>query len=106
MLAKTDVARIYETVLSIPGMNDNVKITQTITRKNILLLSKVIERGLSQKDPDDKSNNVLDIVPKETLQELMLLAKHKTGDDEGGDVMGQSKKDPEKKPKHFLMPEI
>lgn len=26
MLAKTDVARIYETVLSIPGMNDHVKI--------------------------------------------------------------------------------
>ena len=74
MLAKTDVARIYETVLSIPGMNDNVKIALTISRKNILLLSKVVERGLTIKDPDDKSNNVLDIVPKETLQELLLLA--------------------------------
>ena len=64
MLAKTDVARIYETVLSIPGMSDNVKIAFNIPRKNVLLLSKVIERGLSLKDPDDKSNNVLDIVPK------------------------------------------
>lgn len=73
MLAKTDVARIYETVLSIPGMSDNVKIALTISRKNILLLSKVVERGLSVKEPDDKSNNVLDIVPKETLQELLLL---------------------------------
>lgn len=74
MLAKTDVARIYETVLSIPGMSDNVKIAINIPRKNVLLLSKVIERGLSLKDPDDKSNSVLDIVPKETLQELSLLA--------------------------------
>ena len=60
MLAKTDVARIYDTVLSIPGMSDNVKIAFNIPRKNVLLLSKVIERGLSLKDPDDKSNNVLD----------------------------------------------
>ena len=74
MLAKTDVARIYDTVLSIPGMSDNVKIAFNIPRKNVLLLSKVIERGLSLKDPDDKSNNVLDLVPKETLQELLLLS--------------------------------
>ena len=74
MLPKTDVARIYETVLSIPGMNENVKVALTIPRKNILLLSKIIERGLSLKEPDDKSNNVLDIVTKETLQELLLLS--------------------------------
>ena len=74
MLAKTDVARIYETVLSIPGMSNNIKITMSISRKNVLLLNRVIERGLSIKDPDDKSNNVLDIVPQETLQELMSVA--------------------------------
>lgn len=79
MLAKTDVARIYETVLSIPGMSDNVKISLNISRKNVLLLSKVIERGLTLKDPDDKSNNVLDIVPKETLQELLLLTSDLLG---------------------------
>lgn len=73
MLPKTDVARIYETVLSIPGMNENVKVALTIPRKNILLLSKIIERGLSLKDADDKSANVLDIVPKEMLEELKAL---------------------------------
>jgi hypothetical protein len=45
ILAKTDIARIYETVLSIPGMNENIKIALTISRKNTLLLSRVIERG-------------------------------------------------------------
>jgi hypothetical protein len=73
MLVKTDVVKIYETVLSIPGMNDNVKIALNIPRKNVLLLSKVIERGLLLKDPDDKSSNVLDVVSKETLQELQAL---------------------------------
>jgi len=52
MLAKTDVTRIYETVLSIPGMNDHVKISLSLSRKNVLLLSKIIERGLLLKDHD------------------------------------------------------
>ena len=74
MLAKTDVTRIYETVLSIPGMRDHVKISLSLSRKNVLLLSKIIERGLLAKDPEDKSTNVLDIVPKETLQELLQFS--------------------------------
>lgn len=73
MLAKTDVTKIYETLLSIPGMNDNVKISFSIPRKNVLLLSKIIERGLAAKDGDDKSNSILEIVPKQSLQELQAL---------------------------------
>jgi len=73
MSVKTDVAKIYETVLSIPGMNDNVKIAFSIPRKNVLLLSKIIERGLSAEDPDNKIFTVLDMVPKQTLQELQAL---------------------------------
>jgi hypothetical protein len=70
MLAKNDVAKVYETVLSIPGMNDEVKISLKISRKNLLLLNKVIERGLNGKESEDKSISVLDTVSKETLQEL------------------------------------
>jgi len=73
MSVKTDVAKIYETVLSIPGMNDNVKIAFSIPRKNVLLLSKIIERGLSAEDPDNKIFTVLDMVPKQNLQELQAL---------------------------------
>lgn len=74
MLAKNDVAKVYETVLSIPGMNDEIKINLKISRKNLLLLNKVIERGLNGKESDDKSVSVLDTVPKETLQELSEIA--------------------------------
>jgi hypothetical protein len=74
MLAKNDVARIYDTVLSIPGMNENVKVNLQTSRKNLLLLSKVIERGLNAKETDDKSLSILDIVSKETFAELGALA--------------------------------
>lgn len=62
MLTTTDIAQVYDTILSIPGMNETVKIDLKISRKNALLLNRVIERGLTLKQ-DDKSN-LLDIVAK------------------------------------------
>ena len=80
MLVKNDVAKILDTVLSIPGMSDEVKVSFKTSRKNLLLLNKVIERGLHGKDSEDKSVSMLEIVPKETLEHLgeianQLLAK-------------------------------
>ncbi len=46
MQTTNTIAKVFETVLSIRRMNDNVKIQLFILRKNILLLSKVIERAL------------------------------------------------------------
>ena len=73
MLTTNDVARVYDTILSIPGMNETVKIDLKISRKNVLLLNSVIERGLTVKD-DDKSSNLLNSVPEESLQELKTFA--------------------------------
>jgi hypothetical protein len=73
MLAKNDVARIYDTVLSIPGMNENVKVNLQTSRKNLLLLNKVIERGLKAKETDEKVLSILDIVSKESLDELTSI---------------------------------
>ena len=73
MFTTNDIAQVYDTILSIPGMNDTVKIDLKISRKNVLLLNRVIERGLTIKQ-DDKSSNLLDIVPEDTLQELTSLA--------------------------------
>lgn len=39
----------------------------------MLLLSKVIERGLTMKD-NGEANNILDIAPAETVQELNLIS--------------------------------
>jgi len=73
MLSTDDVAKVLDTILSIPGMNETVKIDLKITRKNALLLNRVIERGLSMKDGDNGSG-LLDKVSEETLEELTLVA--------------------------------
>ena len=73
MLTTNDVAKVYDTILSIPGMNETVKIDFKISRKNVLLLNSVIKRGLSSKD-DEKSLNLLGNIPEETLKELSGLA--------------------------------
>jgi hypothetical protein len=52
MLTTNDITQVYDTILSIPGMNDTVKIDLKISRKNVLLLTRVIERGLTMKQDD------------------------------------------------------
>lgn len=74
MITKNDVSKVYDTVLSIPGMKDVVKIDLKISRKNVLLLHHVIERGLSTTE-DDGSSIFLASIAKENLQELKLLAE-------------------------------
>jgi hypothetical protein len=73
MLTTNDVAKVYDTILSIPGMNETVKIDLKMSRKNVLLLNSVIERGLTAKD-DDKASNLLNNVPEESLKELRAIA--------------------------------
>ncbi|MDQ6763139.1 MAG: hypothetical protein M3015_11005 [Bacteroidota bacterium] len=73
MLTTNDVAKVYDTILSIPGMNETVKIDMRISRKNVLLLNSIIKRGLAAKD-DDKSSNLFESIPPETLQELQVIA--------------------------------
>jgi hypothetical protein len=74
MLTTNDLAQVYDTILSIPGMNDVVKIDLKISRKNALILNRVIERGLTMKQ-DDASSGLLNLVPKDTLQELTSFAE-------------------------------
>lgn len=80
-MTTNDVAKIYDTILSIPGMNETVKIDLKISRRNVLLLNHVIERGLSAKE-DDKNPGLLSSVTGESLEELKALAGdclHKAG---------------------------
>lgn len=74
MQPNTDVAKVYDTILSIPGMNDEIKVNLKTSRKNLLLLNKVIERGINGKESEDRSISVLENIPKETLQEIGEIA--------------------------------
>ena len=73
MLTTSDVAKVYDTILSIPGMNETVKIDMKISRKNVLLLHNVIKRGLTVKD-NDSASGLLQTIPQQTLQELEVIA--------------------------------
>ena len=80
MLTTNDVVKVYDTILSIPGMNETVKIDMRVSRKNVLLLNSVIKRGLTA--PTDKSHSLLDSIPKEAQQELLDFSDtclHKAG---------------------------
>ncbi|HEX5152783.1 MAG TPA: hypothetical protein VFW07_15135 [Parafilimonas sp.] len=74
MQTTNTIAKVFETVLSIPGMNDNVKIQLSIPRKNVLILSKVIERGLANKESLN-DDSILNIAPAEVLEELKLVSE-------------------------------
>ncbi|PTS89433.1 hypothetical protein DBR27_22695 [Flavobacterium sp. HMWF030] len=74
MMTTNDVAKVFDTVLSIPSMNDVVKIDLKISRKNVLLLNHVIERGLSAKE-NDKPSILMTSIQEENLQELKLFGE-------------------------------
>lgn len=75
MIAKTELARLYETLLTVPGMANLVKIDLKITLKDALLLSKIIERGLLGKDLDDSSLQILDMLSPEMTNKLSEIPK-------------------------------
>ena len=80
MITKNEVARVFDTIFSTPGMNETVKMDLKISRKNVLLLSHFIEQGLLlEKDPSSIIGNIseegfseLKIVSQECLQKAGL----------------------------------
>lgn len=44
----TDRVKIFETLLSSPGMNEACKIVITLSRKTILILSRLVECGIDK----------------------------------------------------------
>lgn len=74
MMTTNDIARVFDTILSIPGMNETVKIDLKISRKNVILLNHVIERGLTAPD-DEKSSILVSAIPEENLMDLKQLAE-------------------------------
>ena len=70
MTAK-EMELIYDTLLSSPGMADNVRIDVKISRKLVLMLSQVMERGLQENLAD--GGDFLKLLPKEAVTELLEL---------------------------------
>jgi len=72
MLSVKEVAVVYETLLSSPGMNDTVRIALSVSRKNVLLLAKVMEMGMTMKD--DAKAGLLNFISQESLNDLTAIS--------------------------------
>ncbi len=72
-MTTSEVAKVKDTVMSIPGMMDGVKITLNVSRKNILLLHSVVERGLISKD--EGGSGFVGSLPADSVEEVRSIAK-------------------------------
>lgn len=66
--------KIFETVLSSPGMGETCKIVLNPSRQAILLVSRLIEQGLGNKDGSG-ADEILSFLPAESLDELKQLSE-------------------------------
>ncbi|MBV4358770.1 hypothetical protein [Pinibacter aurantiacus] len=55
MLSDKEITSIYQTIISSPGMQDHVKLSFNMTRKNVLLLVKLLEQGQQLKEGETSS---------------------------------------------------
>lgn len=71
MMTKNEISKVYDTVLSIPGMSELVKIDLKISRKNVLVLSHLIEQGMLQ---EKDASSLLGSISDEALSELQNVS--------------------------------
>ena len=84
MITENDAARVFDTVLSIPGMNEPVKMEMKISRKNVLLLSHLIQDGLKIREGSsvllesisEQGRTELESLSQECLQKAGLVELH------------------------------
>ncbi len=73
MLTENDAVRVFDTIMSSPGMNEMVRMDLKISRKNVLLLHHVIERGITENESG--LSVLLQSIPKENTDELRQLSE-------------------------------
>ena len=73
-MATNVMSQLYDTLLCSPGMGEAVRIDAKISRKSILLLNSVIEKGLSE-----PGAGLLEMAPKESIAELQAFSEECLG---------------------------
>ena len=72
MITANDVARVFDAILSISGMNEPMKMDLKISRKNVLLLCHLIKDGLNLREGSSK---LLECIDQKAREELELLSQ-------------------------------
>lgn len=61
--------KIYEMLLSSPGMNEKCKVILLLSRQNIIFFSRLIEVALLS-EGDKVNDDVLNVISKESIEEF------------------------------------
>ena len=71
-VANKEKSKIFETILSSPGMAQKCKINVVMSRQNILLLGRLIEAGVLT-DQQSFNDEIISVLPKEFLDEFKIV---------------------------------
>lgn len=72
-MVSNEMTRVFDALLSVPGMKDNVKVDMRIPRKTVFFLVQVIENGLKG---NEKEQGILSALTPEDIQVLQEFAKN------------------------------
>ena len=66
MFSNKDVTKVYETMLKSSWMKEEVKVVLKLSRRDILLLNQIIEKGLASEDtkqfiPEEAAGSIREI---------------------------------------------
>ena len=65
-------SKIFETILSSPGMNEKCKVILHLSRQNVLILGRLIEAGLLTKESSFE-DEIFQVLPKESTDEFRQI---------------------------------
>jgi len=71
-VASKEKSKIFETVLSSPGMTEKCKIVLLLSRQNILLLTRLIESGLLTNE-QSFGDEIIAALAKESVEEFKTI---------------------------------
>jgi hypothetical protein len=71
-VAGKEKSKVFETVLSSPGMTEKCKIVLLLSRQNILLLTRLIESGLLTNE-QSFGDEIIAALPKESVDEFKTI---------------------------------
>lgn len=74
MLTTKELSIVYQTLLTSPGMSEGIKISLTVSRRQALLLTKMIELGLTLKDSGAKAG-ILSALTDEDIQQANQISQ-------------------------------
>ncbi len=64
--------KVFQTILSSPGMEDKCKFNLMLSRQNILLLCRLIEVGLMA-DKNHFDDDIISAFPRQSMEELKSI---------------------------------